>query len=553
MIKRPYQNQALSNIWQGWSLDDILMLVIGTGGGKTFIFSDVSVTAVKELKGRVMIVAHKEELITQGAATMMQLALDAGIVKRGYPLEPHKPVQVASIQTLIRRPQFMKDFKPDYLIFDEGHHAQPDNSYGTVIAAYPSAKILLVTATPYRLSGAGFEYLHPHKKTKLILGPSVPALIADGWLVPIRYYAASIPDLSKVPVKGGDYVEEDLAKAMELAPLVDSYLEHANGLQGICFAVNVEHSIKIVQQYLYAGVPAVHVDGNTPDEERRKIFADYRAGLIKVVVNVGIVTEGTDFPNCHFVQYAAPTKSLSKTCQCGGRVTRALPGIVDNPAYTTAEQRKAAIAASPKPYGIILDNAGIWLEHMLLPHRDFINWEEHFKGTKKQKKQETETMEMLVFVAEDESGKRVRARVPEEIAGMRLIEITTEPMPPKFDARLIKAFDKRLEAAKMRGGNGKIGYAVYYDTINDLKKKNVQLTEQFWQHVKTRLVDEPLNAIDLLDERYEKKRMPIPPNVFVAERDRLERQSISLNFWKKEFSQYEKLNRERLALERFGK
>jgi DNA repair protein RadD len=198
--------------------------------------------------------------------------IDCGIIMASIPMQAHKPVQVCSVQTLARRQQLPP---ADYYIFDEGHHAQMDNMWGKQIkqAVNNGAKILLVTATPYRLSGDGFEYLHDYKKTRLILGKSLKWLQDEGWLFPLRYLVASVADLSKVRLKAGEYDEEEAAEIMQLAPIVESYLEHVPGKTGICFTVNVRHSISTVSKYLHYGVPAAHIDANTPNDERQKIIS----------------------------------------------------------------------------------------------------------------------------------------------------------------------------------------------------------------------------------------------------------------------------------------
>lgn len=552
MIFRPYQQAGITDIFREWELHDIILFVLATGGGKTVIFSEVIRRLLAQGKRGIM-VAHREELISQGAATMVKLGLDAGVVMAASPVNLSKPLQVCSVQTLARRPQFFQQFKADFIIFDEGHHVTDSNTYGSIIAKYPEAKVLIVTATPYRLSGDGFEYLHKWKKTKLILNRTLPELIDEGWLVPIKYFAASIPDLSGIKIKGGDYVEEEAARAMELAPLVDSYLEHAKGLQGICFTVNIAHSIKTVQQYLYAGIPAEHIDANTPKEVRRRILGDFRAGLVKVISNVGIITEGSDFPGADFVQHASPTKSLSLACQKTGRVTRTLPGLVDDPNLTTAEARRAAIAASSKPYGIVLDNAGLWLEPEIgLPTRA-IDWQAHFIGRKKLKKEAvTEMMEMLVYVAEDEEGTRVRSSVPEEVEGLRLVEITSEPIPPKFDQGILAEFDKRYYSTLADFKGQKVGYQVYYYFKKKAEQKNILLTQAFWDHIKKRIVDEPDAKMQALKEKYQANFKTFDPALFRAEMDKLEKSAVPLNFWKREFYEYELKNRLRLAAERFS-
>jgi superfamily II DNA or RNA helicase len=294
------------------------------------------------------LIAHRKELILQAWNTLYVNQVYAGIIMSGYPEKFELPVQVCSIQTI----QGRKVLPPaDTIIVDEGHHVTKENTYGGIITRYSSAKFLFVTATPVRLSGEGFRYLHPYKETRLIVNRTLKQLTDEGWLVPLRYYAASIPDLDSIKVSGGEYVDADAKRAMELAPLVESYLQYAAGMQGICFAVNVQHSIEIAGQYWRHGIPAEHLDAKTPDDERARILSDFRCNLVKVVSNVGIITEGADFPNCEFVQLAKPTKSLNLYLQELGRNTRP---------DTETLARLNEIATSEDRRALISDQRNLW-------------------------------------------------------------------------------------------------------------------------------------------------------------------------------------------------
>lgn len=251
-VLRYYQKDGKETIFSRWQENDILMFVLATGGGKTVTFTEV-IRDVVANGARALLVAHRKELIEQAWNTLRLNGIMAGIIMNEYPETFHRPVQVCSIQTIARR----KELPPaDYIIIDEGHHAQRDNQYGKLLQRYPDAKVLLVTASPYRLSGEGFEYIHPYKKTNLIINKTLRQLITEAWLVPVKYFIASVPELEDVEIKMGDYVENDSVEAMKLAPLVESYMEHAAGKSGVVFAINILHSKQIVAQYCNAGINA---------------------------------------------------------------------------------------------------------------------------------------------------------------------------------------------------------------------------------------------------------------------------------------------------------
>lgn len=455
-----------------------MMMQLVTGGGKTIVFVQI-IKDFLAIGKRVVLIAHREELITQAWDTLHRHGIIAGIIKSGIQPNYSLPCQVGSIQTICRR---QKMPHADLVVIDEAHHSQDDNSYGNALADHwPRARVLGVTATPYRLGGAGFGDLYE----SLIQGPAMATLQEEGHLCYLRYFISYNPDLSKAKIKGGDYVIDDAAKAMRLAPLVQSYQEHCTGMSGICFAVNIEHSNQIVAQYLNAGIPAAHVDANTPTEVRRKLFADLKAKRLLVLVNVGIATEGTDIPTIDFVQLARPTKSLALFLQMIGRVTRPSPG---------------------KECGYVLDNAGLYIEHGL-PDTP-IDWQQHFKGrSKKDKKAIDEQIEILEFVAEDEDGRRVVSRTPAEVEGLKLIEINHVAREKIINMSSLREFDKLHGIYQ----NIKAMQAPGYNAFRDYKKLCIKnsflMSAEVWAYLRKRLCVEPTQEIEHLHREQEAREL----------------------------------------------
>lgn len=539
MNLRDYQIEGKEEICNAWDNgSDILMFLLATGGGKTVTFVEL----IKDilLKGkRCMLIAHREELIMQSWQTLYNNNIYAGIIMGAAPTDYSLPVQVCSIQTVARR-QKLPD--ADYLIIDEGHHATRDNSYGKLIKRYISAKVLLVTATSYRLSGEGFKYIHQYKETKLIKNRSLKELQDQGWLVPLRYFIASIPDLSDVHLRGGDYVEEEAQEAMGLAPIVDSYFDHAKGKSGVCFTISVSHSINTTQRYLYAGVPAEHLDANTPDKERKKIVSDFRAGLVKIISNVGIITEGFDFPNMDFVQLARPTKSLSMYLQMVGRVTRPLSGIVD--VARDAKERIEFIKRSTKPYGIILDNAGCWQDHNL-PTFDH-DWSSYFYGKKKEKEQpELEDIEMF-YLVEDDQGKRFKTKNPKEIEGLKLVEITHEKRQLIINLVCLKEFDRLYAMFKNIKSINKPGYVAFSDYLSYCNKRGILMVDEIWNYLHKKLVSEIQSKIDKMAHERSKHIAVYPEDLYTSTVNSLKNQGVSQNFLLVEKQKYNQAHFEEL-------
>lgn len=457
------------------------MYQLVTGGGKTVLFVDIIKRFLMKGK-RVILIAHREELISQAWNTLYKNQIYAGIIKADVKANFSLPCQVASIQTIQRRKSLPH---ADLVIIDETHHALEDNTYGKVLTAhFPSAYVLGVTATPYRLGGKGFTDIFD----TLILGPKFTELVDWGYLTPLRYFVKYIPDLQNINMQGGDYNQEEAEKAMGLAPLVESYAETCRGMCGVVFGVNVHHSRNIVDKYNAAGIKAAHLDANTPSVERVNILKMFRERRLDIISNVGIITEGFDFPDMEFVQLARPTKSLSLFLQMVGRVTRTQYEAIKN--ATSNQHRAQLVAASKKPFGYVLDNAGLWQDHGGLPDQDF-DWLRYFNGYDKKKKKPSEMIEVIEFVAEDTDGRIVRTEIPKEIEGMVLIEVTKTVKEKIINITSLKEFDKLSEMFKRMPKVQKKGFAIYQNFRTYCRKQNIAMTPEIWDYMFKKLVKEP--------------------------------------------------------------
>lgn len=328
MQLRDYQIEAIRGVYGALkSGSKRVLLQMPTGAGKTQTFCKV----IEDFRARrpdekVLAVAHRVELIDQMHKRLGSIGVSNWPIIAGGVRNPDYPVQCASIQT-VAHPKF--DAWPDnvgLIVVDEAHHFTGVNSYNLLLDRYPDATLLGVTATPCRLDGKGFDGIFE----RLILGPTVKGLMGGGYLSPYRYFVGSKPNLDGVAIRHGDYQIGQLAERMStqevVGDVVAAYLEHCPGKRCITFAVNVDHSMKIVERYTAAGIPAEHVDGKTPTNHRKAILNRFKSGETLVLSNVGIITEGFDCPEADAVQLARPTKSLSLYLQMVGRCLRYFPG-----------------------------------------------------------------------------------------------------------------------------------------------------------------------------------------------------------------------------------
>jgi superfamily II DNA or RNA helicase len=227
------------------------------------------------------------------------------------------------------------------------HHAAAD-SYQNVLAEYPDAHIVGLTATPFRLDGRGLGELFG----ELVVAAWPDELCSDGVLHKPRVWASKAPDLRGVRVVAGDYNLGALAQRSNTAELnadiVETWRKRAAGRRTVAFAVDIAHSMAITKAFQDAGVPAEHLDGGTPRSQRDDILDRLRSGKTLVVSNCMVLTEGWDLPALECAVVARPTASLNLHLQMIGRVMRACDG---------------------KDGAIVLDHAGNHHVHGLVTRR----------------------------------------------------------------------------------------------------------------------------------------------------------------------------------------
>ena len=368
-VLRPHQIEAKAKIFEAWTKYDSVMLQMPTGTGKTYLFTSLIndiintyKTAHKDIK--ILIVAHRTELIDQISATLNKFGIAHGFIQGAREQYRWKRVQVGSIMSLLTDKNYYNVCRQkfDYIIVDEAHHSLAD-TYIRLFGLFPNAKKLGVTATPWRLNHESFLSLYQY----LIVSPQISWFINNNLLSDFDYVSIKqdsevqrLVDKSEV-VSTGDFSNVDLDNTFNnqriRSKLYESYLQFANGRKGIIYAINKCHAAKIAELYSSHGVKAVAIDCDTPRDVRQEMITAFKNGEISVLVNVDIFTEGFDCPDVNFIQLARPTKSLSLYLQQVGRGLRIVEG---------------------KEKTIILDNVGLY-NYFGLPDANR-KWQYHFEG-----------------------------------------------------------------------------------------------------------------------------------------------------------------------------
>lgn len=317
------------------------LLVAPCGAGKTVAFSFFAESASSKGK-RVLILAHREELVEQISQTLEKFNVRHSFIAAGREFNPVHQVHVGSVFSVIRR--LAKLRSPDIIIIDEAHHCIKSSTWGKVLDHFPKAFRVGVTASPARLSGEPLGDIFDD----MIMGPTVSELIELGSLCKYKLFAPSTIDMTGAKSKFGDFLKADLygaaCKPVITGDAIREYGKRAKGKRAIVFCVSVNHAQDVAKSFRDAGYEAISIDGTMPKDVRKGIVRDYREGKIQVLTSCDLISEGFDLPAIEVAIMLRPTQSLALWIQQAGRALRPFPG---------------------KEYALILDHAGNAMRHGL--------------------------------------------------------------------------------------------------------------------------------------------------------------------------------------------
>ena len=422
-----YQEDMVKRVQEAFKHHDSVMVQMPTGTGKTMVLANIVFSFLEKSNNPIWIVAHRRELVSQIKDTIFSkitpslFTLKEGSTAFPKPLSPQgtgdvtalrcseplrskvggpskvspdclsagasegalspsdlsslisTSIKVMSIQWLSRHYGEMEE-KPGLIVIDEAHHALAE-TYTEVMNAYPKAKKLGLTATPYRLNGKGFTDLFD----TLLCSWSMEKFIAEGRLSLYDYYSIK-PDsadqllIDSLQKRGadGDYQQKELNEVMDVRPSLErlclTIKEYVPGKKGIVYAISIQHAEHIAEFYRENGIKAVAISSKTPLAERQELIERFKSSSlssslnsasddIEVLVSVDLFSEGFDCPDVEFIQLARPTLSLAKYMQMVGRGLRVADG---------------------KEYCVILDNVGLY-KRFGLPSVDR-DWQSMFEG-----------------------------------------------------------------------------------------------------------------------------------------------------------------------------
>ncbi len=375
MIAFPHQTTLKYGVYFQWNQGKLyVVMVLPTGGGKTFVLSEV----VGEHPGPACVIAHRKELVCQISLALARAGVHhriigpdnlVGLVNRIHIEEigqsfyhPSARVAVASVDTLMSRRSKLEGWCKSVTLWviDEAHHISKDskgqeNKWMRAVTMFPNAKGLGVTATPHRADGLGLGAHADGVFHAMVEGPRLRELIRMGYLSDYRIFApAPSIDTTGIPIsKDGDYSKPKLKMASRKSQIVGDVLDHyhtfCEGKLTVVFATDVETATDMAKRFNADGIRAAILSGETPDAERFQTLKRFGRREIMVLFNVALFTEGFDLPAIEALIDAAPTMSFAVAVQRWGRVLRKYPG---------------------KEYGLIVDAVGNVAKHARVVEED---------------------------------------------------------------------------------------------------------------------------------------------------------------------------------------
>jgi superfamily II DNA or RNA helicase len=338
---RPHQTRAIDMLRQSLRAGNKHpVLAAPTGAGKTVIAAKLAINAVEKGK-RVLFVCDRIKLVQQSLEAMDRFGIEVGVIQGRHERTKYSaPVQIASIQTLARKPH-MPIF--DLCIIDECQVLY--KAHIAMMETYNNVPFIGLSATPYS-KGLGKYF------DDLLVPITTRQLQDQGYLAPAKYYGGAKVNLKGVkkralPTGGTDYDPKSLSESIEkddklTGDIIQNWLKYGQGRQTIAFTPSIRHSKELVRQFNEAGISAEHIDGYMDDEERQMLYKAHDKGEFMILSCSQLLNTGYDAPKVSCLVDCYPTASKITIIQRIGRVLRSHPD---------------------KEYAVILDHAGNTLRH----------------------------------------------------------------------------------------------------------------------------------------------------------------------------------------------
>jgi len=345
MDLRPYQREAVASLFDYFARrDGDPLVVLPTGSGKSVVQADFVAEAIGMFPStRVLCLTHVKELIDQNALRLRMHAPklrpligvnSAGLNSR----DTRAQVLFAGIQSVYKRARTIGHV--DLIIVDEAHLIphKGEGMYRKFIDAVrdvnDAAKLIGFTATPYRLNSGLLTHGEGKLFSSVCYDADLVKLIDDGYLAPLVSVAGETHyDTSAVRTRGGEFVASDLAAVLSddvtRKAITEIVAEGQTRKAWLLFCGSVEQARSVTSMLAADGVPAALITGETDAAQRDNVIASFKAGKLRALVNVNVLTTGFDYPGLDMIALLRPTKSPGLYVQMLGRGMRVADGKSD--------------------------------------------------------------------------------------------------------------------------------------------------------------------------------------------------------------------------------
>lgn len=335
MQLRPYQSESSAAFIDALRAGVNPVIALPTGSGKSACIADIC-NRLSSKGGRVVVLAHVQELLAQNAAEYERFTgqTNYGIYSAGLnQYDYEKAITFAGVQSVYKKPQLFQG--TDLIIVDEAHTVPPDGEglmYTSFLSALPEARRGGFTATPWRLDN-GVIYGEGRAFDVLAYQKSPIELVDEGYLAPLRgIETADQLNLKGVSKTGGDFSQSAVEKRMGDDNWLETAVAHSiTLLKGrkhlVIFTPTIATAKKAAALYASHRVPCEVV--SSEDENRSGALIAWKAGEIRAIANVDILTTGFNFPALDAIVCLRPTESSALWVQMLGRGMRRAEGKSD--------------------------------------------------------------------------------------------------------------------------------------------------------------------------------------------------------------------------------
>lgn len=345
MKLRPYQERALDELWTwfGKHTDGNPIVEAAVGAGKSLMIAALAQRADAEFPGtRILVLVHQKELLEQNVEKILTIwpQADVGLYSAGAGRKDlGRQITYATIGSIWRDAHLLG--RIDIVLADECHLINPKEEgmwrgFLSDLAKYnPSTRCIGWTGTPFRGNGVWLTAGETPLFTNISTRVTMRELLELGFLSPlVPATTVTKIDAADVRTSGDDYVVSELAKVTDTEELVEATCDEivqlaADRKRWLVFAVTIAHAEHVRDALRMRGINAEMVSAKTPKAERAQLIAAFRAGRIKCLVNVAVLTTGFDVPAVDFIALLRATKSPVLYVQIAGRGMRIADGKTD--------------------------------------------------------------------------------------------------------------------------------------------------------------------------------------------------------------------------------